>query len=471
MAKNNISIDELHSIWALKDEYFQFTYEEYKSFGSRLKKWRELSGLSHEDIANSIQELSTILKRTVPKVSSITRKYILWEKADNLTNDFVFSMKDLFILKQIINCDYEFLFGECDTFHKNTKTINDTTGLSFTTIEYLTDMVETFYATKNTTTLKAYINTLNAIISDQELLTYLSYFTNTLDQEVEDEKIKLIIPTLSANNGNITLEHNDLLSTYMITLSSKLAALKRKYNNINSDTYSFNPNNQEQLCSANSPFGIRLKAWRQYKELTQVQVAELICDYQKENNLGSPAFDSIVRTYQNWESKKLLNSEVRIHISDLKMLKDIMKCDYGYLFGEFNTLKKPTEKYDITLGLSNNSMLSLFDYSHLTNNVPACANYFIKAIDSIVCDITLFTALTYYLSDLPLDIDFMDSALLKPNKLVIDLIPTDDDKFYYNTLFSSINSKDMLLPLIFNRLIEARKTYNKATDILGKLYD
>ena len=46
--------EELKEIWARSDEYFQFTYAEYTTFGARLKKWRELNDISQMEMAEAI---------------------------------------------------------------------------------------------------------------------------------------------------------------------------------------------------------------------------------------------------------------------------------------------------------------------------------------------------------------------------------------------------------------------------------
>ena len=51
-----------------------------------------------------------------------------------------------------------------------------------------------------------------------------------------------------------------------------------------------------------------------------------------------PEKESILRTYQNWESKSKNTKDTRLSMSDLYILKNIMECDYEYLFGEINTL-------------------------------------------------------------------------------------------------------------------------------------
>ena len=50
----DLSLNELKEIWARTDEYFQFRYEEYSTFGARLKKWRELNDISQMEMAEAI---------------------------------------------------------------------------------------------------------------------------------------------------------------------------------------------------------------------------------------------------------------------------------------------------------------------------------------------------------------------------------------------------------------------------------
>ena len=51
-----LSQTELKEIWSRSDEYYQFTFDEYKSFGSRLRKWRELNNISQTDMAEAIYD-------------------------------------------------------------------------------------------------------------------------------------------------------------------------------------------------------------------------------------------------------------------------------------------------------------------------------------------------------------------------------------------------------------------------------
>ena len=53
--------NELKEIWARSDEYFQFRYEEYRTFGGRLKKWRELNDISQMEMAEAIYSYRKLL--------------------------------------------------------------------------------------------------------------------------------------------------------------------------------------------------------------------------------------------------------------------------------------------------------------------------------------------------------------------------------------------------------------------------
>ena len=49
-----VSHNFINKIWEQNDQYFQFQYEEFRTFGARLKKWRELNGISQKEMAEAI---------------------------------------------------------------------------------------------------------------------------------------------------------------------------------------------------------------------------------------------------------------------------------------------------------------------------------------------------------------------------------------------------------------------------------
>ena len=148
-----VSHNFINKIWEQNDQYFQFQYEEFRTFGARLKKWRELNGISQKEMAEAIYscrkklglenddisneklketytstteylpiDYEILEKRTQKRnrrISSLLKTYLEWEKKETTASlaDTPFSMTHLRILKEILDCDYEFLFCEIDTPH------------------------------------------------------------------------------------------------------------------------------------------------------------------------------------------------------------------------------------------------------------------------------------------------------------------------------------------------------------------
>ena len=163
----------IYKICDIIDQYFQFQYEEFRTFGARLKKWRELNGISQKEMAEAIYscrkklglenddisneklketytstteylpiDYEILEKRTQKRnrrISSLLKTYLEWEKKETTASlaDTPFSMTHLRILKEILDCDYEFLFCEIDTPHKYTNHLVHQTGLNISTIEKL----------------------------------------------------------------------------------------------------------------------------------------------------------------------------------------------------------------------------------------------------------------------------------------------------------------------------------------------
>lgn len=111
---------ELKELWSRSDEYFQFSFDEYKSFGSRLKKWRELNHLTQRDVALSLYKSREALHLPLSTTDSLIKTYGKWENK-NVDFDTIFSIDNLRILKNLLNVDYDFLLCECDTPHNGNK--------------------------------------------------------------------------------------------------------------------------------------------------------------------------------------------------------------------------------------------------------------------------------------------------------------------------------------------------------------
>ena len=209
------------------DKYFYFICDENLNLGEKLRSWRELNSISTNEIAEGIYAWRIYLglekvqvtitdddinnTTTSPylpidhyvtskqeelknrRITSIRKNYIRWE---NLKEDYLstsLSMSNLYILKQIMQCDYEFLFGEANTPHKMTRTLSLQTGLNTSSIEKLLSYDKNFLYSKDSTISAGYAsaicNALNILINDHDLLIYLSYYLTCSHLDIEDDEI------------------------------------------------------------------------------------------------------------------------------------------------------------------------------------------------------------------------------------------------------------------------------------------
>lgn len=523
------SQNELKEIWARTDEYFQFGYEEYSTFGARLKKWRELNDISQMEMAEAIYNYrkymglenddisDEVLKKEYEgderykpidyevdkkreqkkerRIMSLMRTYHKWEskETDAFSADTPFSMAHIRILKQILVCDYEFLFCEISTPHKHTEEMTEQTGLNTSTIEKLFSYDKSYMQDEEHTISASYahgiITALDKLLSDDDLMTYLSwYLTNTDTAEEEDDEkydedddnsrtsISINRPAAGVPTEDAYLDGtvdklgaDDIHLVYMITIANKLARLRDKSPSEKpfypSDIPSFD---RIVLANDEDSFGERLRKWREYNHYTQEYVAELICNYRKDHNLqktakGTPYMpekESVLRTYQNWESKTSDDKDTRISMTDLFILKSIIGCDYEYLFGEINTMNAPAHSIYQSIGLSHENIDKLELYAkslqEKVDGVPAYARNILSTIDLIVSDNDLLSNLAYYLSDMPFYPSMRLCSILKPIKIIGRPYPRHDA--YADYLFPENNElRNVFFPAIFASLFELRK--------------
>lgn len=519
--------NDLKDIWARSDTYFQFRYTEFKTFGSRLKKWRELNNISLRDMAEIIyyyrkklglennkisQELLQnettkdmpinyeIEVKREKRINNLLHTYYEWEtkKGEAFSSNTPFSMTNLRILKRILNCDYEFLFCEIDTPHRHTDEIAEQTGLNISTIEKLLSYSRIWQDNTVPPLSSMYahciLTTLNKLISDDDFMTYVSYYLTSTsgifdeNDNIEHDNFYTISvvhplsgsPTLNAAISD-TVDNLDFCSihlVYLVTIANKLCHLKEK-NKEDSANIILSPDNlpsltQVLLAEDNDSFGDRLRKWRTYKHYTQDYVAELIYSYRKKHNLTKtvkgisyiPEKNSILRTYQNWESK--LNTtrqdiqniqDTRLSMSDLFILKHIMKCDYEYLFGEINTLTVSQNSIYGSLGLSSNNVQKLKKYAQsITGSIPdtpAYAANILSSINLIVSNDSLLSSLAYFLSDIPFSTDMKCCNILKPIKIHGISLPAQDE--YADYLFpDNKEMRNIFLPTILYNLVSLK---------------
>lgn len=508
---------ELKEIWARSDEYFRFTYEEYNNFAARLKQWRALNDVTQTDMAEAIYEYRKLLgledddisnvkwtdtytgapefkpidyevtekrkKKREQRINSIMRTYHQWEnkETDSFSSNTPFSMNNLFILKQLLQCDYEFLFCEIDTPHKKSRKLSELTGLNLSTVEKLSSYDKS-YKNDDNSSISAYyahgiLTALDKLISDDNLMMYLSYYLTNLNDDTSEDYLTVVtpvagIPTEDAymDGRDFTLNADAIDFVYMMTISNKLSQLREKYHESSTVKRNIPYVDEIILAEESDSFGERLKKWREYKRFTQTEVRDMIYNYYIDNKLrNKPSSDkekkllnnAILRTYQNWESKKDLKKDTRLSMSDLKMLKDITGCDYEYLFGEINSMTAPELSIYHSLGLSPENIEKLEAYATIympdeAPDIPKYANHILTAIDLIVTDNDLLSNLAYFLSDLEYDVNFNHSNILKPIKIYGLNIPFEDA--YIHDLFPKNKElRNVFLPAIFTSLTKLRE--------------
>lgn len=515
----DFSQNELKEIWARTDEYFQYRYEEYSTFGARLKKWRELNnisqmemaeaiynyrkyqGLENDDVSNEVlkkeyqgdekykpidYEIDTKrVQKKERRIMSLMHTYHKWEsiEANAFSADTPFSMTNLRILKQILECDYEFLFCEINTPHKHTDEMAEQTGLNTSTIEKLFSYDKSYMLDGAQTISASYahgiITALDKLLSDDDILAYLSwYLTNidTVEQVIdEDDDISSIsinrpvagVPTEDAYiDGTVdVLNSGDIQLVYMITIANKLSRLRDK-KTAGKPFYPLDIPSFDRIVLANDDdsFGNRLRKWRAYNHYTQEHVAELIYNFRKDHdlqkNIKMPEKESIIRTYQNWEAKTSDDIDARISMTDLFILKKITGCDYEYLFGEINTMNAPANTIYQSIGLSNENINKLELYAkslqEKVDDIPAYASNILSTIDLIVSDNDLLSNLAYYLSDMPFNLNMKTCTILKPLK--IKGLPYPPLDAYADYLFPEDNEmRNVFFPAIFSSLHKLRK--------------
>lgn len=373
------------------NEYFQSVFSAYPAFGLRLKKWRELNRLKKKDFAEKIYCERQKLNLTYSPLQNIIQLYGRWENSTDSST--LISLNNLSILKRLMNVDYEFFFCEIDTLHKYTSELIDLTGLSISTIEKLTAYAQSL-STENESCVNAHyhqaiLSALNKVIASDDFMRSLNNFLFT---PLPSENALLTVIKSDSQNEIYTLHQNDLTNIYRFSLINQLCQLRdsENYNTtIAPSSLSYIP-----ICDNNDSFGKRIYKWRISKEYTQENVAALIADYRTAHQQHSSSIKSIIRLYQNWEQKYDDKKELRLSLNDIQMLKNIMNCDYEYLFGECNSLKQPSQTPQQLLGITASNIQKLISYKKTSpNNILA-------TIDLLLADNNILSDFAYFLTNL-----------------------------------------------------------------------
>lgn len=438
------------------------------------------------------------------RITTLMRAYHTWEsqETNSFSVDTSFSLVNLRILKKILNCDYQFLFCEIDTPHRMTDNIANETGLSVSTVEKLLSLDKSYLLNAKDTVASRYayniLTALNLIIADDDLMAYLSYYlsyywipedtdfsgspTHFQPYSTSSITVKRPITGIPTENAHWESEKYNMLSeelhtVFTLTLAGKLSRIQNN-----------RPDNQKILPTGNAScnltpiaedgdlFATRLRKLRAYKQVSQRTVATYIYNYRKDHDLkktnkGTPYLpeeSSVLRTYQNWETITS-PKETRLSLTDLYILKKYFGCDYEYLLGEINTLIIPDQTLYASLGLSEENLCKLRNYTKLykeqppkTSAIPVYAGNILSAIDLIVSDDELLSYLAYYLSDADYYVQMSGCDILKPEPIIGQPDPLMEA--YSKNLFpENTDMRNVFLPEILKhfRLLQKRNTNNK----------
>ncbi len=438
-------------------------YQANREFGARLKACRELQGKTQEEIAIEIlkkrilmetseisaedlelymgvQEGKVRLKDFTPiegterVINSVRSNYRDWETKSLNKGDIKFSLNNLRILKSIYHCDYDFLLGDFDLPHRNSKDLAVSLGLSLNTVETLALFTDK-YRWKGMPFYSYVLSAIETLIRSRLLLVILIPF---FDGHFEHD--------MFLKMNNIYIQSDEYFSIFKSKIICEL-------HRIADDTIPVSPDQEiKKQDESVIPFGIQLERLMTGKGLSTSALASLIYDYEEKNDLAPPLEESLVRTLNNWKKKTDPDSDVKLSLTDFRALKEVLSCSYEYLFGETEDPSPEESGTMINMELSDQAVKILNEY---------------KADDcfcSVIIDILMTSdRLLYLLTLLFTDIDPSADCCVEN-----DLIDVESDPFarnyfmnwyYYreNEFLKQEDLKYLLSEEIFNELLVIHK--------------
>lgn len=173
------------------------------SFGQRLKNWREHNHFTQEYVANLIYnfrmdhgiEKTSKGSRFTPEKDSVLRTYQNWEAKKN-DKDIRISMADLFTLKSITGCTYEYLCGESNYIESRCDNLYKIIGLNPQNINKLELYSQSLQESVNRVPPYArnILSTIDLIVSDNELLSFLLYYLSDMPFDANMRQCSILKP-------------------------------------------------------------------------------------------------------------------------------------------------------------------------------------------------------------------------------------------------------------------------------------
>lgn len=497
-------LNTLLEILCSQDKYFCFyNNDELRPFPCRLWRCRNIKHDSITTVAEAIYEeriklnLEKDYNNRQTRINSIKSSYRRWENSTE--PNFIISMNNLTVLRNLLECDYDFLLGDSDTRLRETGAYFRTIGLTFTALDKLLLLEKPIQESdEDLITPNFYAKVLQALdylIQDEDLMAYLSYYVTQYHPEIDNSigiqtrSIKTKYMTPSIVSEHFSLSSNEVENVMLLTISNKLCNLRSFIMKQEQVKPQYSSRTSCDICNAEDLLGTRLRKWRNSQKLTIDDVCNLIIEYKlchkqisvKEyEECGDLIYEATYRTYQNWEAKNDKNKEYQFYIYDLKMLKCIMNCDYEYLFGEINSLQKSGPEVK-TLGLQPNTIKQLQKYSINTDQkqdetILNFSSHILDAISLIIENDSLLSKLTLFLTDITVYINYGLSDILKPTECGGTTLQKDQEA-YLDYLFNEetdLERRNIFLQSILSELKVIRekfwadfmmRVYHKATQL------
>lgn len=239
--------------------------------------------------------------------------------------------------------------------------------------------------------------------------------------------------------------------------------------------------------------GARLSAYRRLNRYTQDDMATFMEEYKIQHNMIKPLVipsDATVneekdiadesqrrhlsykRTYQNWEYNRTQPA-----YTDLKMLCEIIDCDYDFLLLDSNVPRKTTPAIESELGLSRTAIESLKKYNRIKETLERehgkynlQESLYLDTISHIINSPRLLSFLSYYITNIHLFPEISDSEVLDidynayPDTVrFCNVIPSyltgREDFEQYSFEFSGEDFADFMLLSINKEIKALRKQY------------
>jgi len=264
LARKFINLREKHSDYFLyySPQNNEITYSnlvsEHASFGERLKALRNSKDLTQEDVTsliinyrvenNIIQPIENDSPLEYIVYKSTLRSYQNWESKKNGFDEIRLCIQDIKMLKNIFNCDYDYLFGDINYPQNGSSANYKSLGLTKANMEKLikyNSVVSDDDAIANRVPLyrKQFISALNLMISDNRFLEYLAYFMTDLPCTMDGTDIlkPLVVPDMyeppmyGQYRKKLFNEKTELRNIFLPLMFDRLAILRKQYQDRFSD--------------------------------------------------------------------------------------------------------------------------------------------------------------------------------------------------------------------------------------------